>query len=135
MYASPGQYPTASYYPQYPAYASHGTYYASPSQQPATQAPQTTQQHTAPTPQPSTSASTSAAAAAAANSTPVTAVTGSPATGAGVNQGVWSDEETERLKKLAEESRSIGTSGEIEWDWVVHQWGNGRTRFVLFSPC
>ena len=50
----------------------------------------------------------------------------------GINQGSWSDEETEQLKKFAEQSRSVGASGEIEWDWVVRQWGSGRTRFVVF---
>ena len=55
-----------------------------------------------------------------------------PAAAPGVNQGSWSEEETERLKKLAEESKGKGTSGsgEIEWDWVITQWGNGRTRHV-----
>jgi hypothetical protein len=57
------------------------------------------------------------------------------AAAAGLNQGAWSDEETERLKKLAEQSKNVGTSGDMEWDWVVHQWGNGRTRFVTaFLP-
>jgi hypothetical protein len=55
-----------------------------------------------------------------------------PASSPGINQGTWSDEETERLKKFAEQSKSVGSSGEIEWDWVVHQWGSGRTRFVFF---
>jgi len=42
--------------------------------------------------------------------------------------GAWSDEETERLKKLAEDCRSVGVAGEIDWDRVVNQWGNTRTR-------
>lgn len=118
--APPGQYPSTPYYPQYSAYGT--PYYPPSAQQPATQP---SQQQTAQTPQPSTSAPI------IATTTTITTVSGSPATGAGVNQGAWSDEETERLKKLAEDSRSAGASGEIEWDWVVHQWGNGRTRFVL----
>jgi hypothetical protein len=98
---TPGQYPTTPYYHQYYP----GTYYPQPV--PAAQPQQ---------------ASTSAAT----TSTPTTA-TSNAATSA---VGAWSDEETERLKKLAEESRPIGTSGEIEWDWVVHQWGNTRTRYT-----
>ncbi|KAF8225330.1 hypothetical protein L208DRAFT_1051151, partial [Tricholoma matsutake] len=58
-----------------------------------------------------------------------TTVSGSLVTGAGVNQGAWSDEEW--LKKLAEDSRSAGASGEIKWDWVIHQWGNGCTRHQI----
>ena len=47
-----------------------------------------------------------------------------------LNQGAWSDEETEKLKKLAEESRTFNSTNEIDWDWVVSQYGNGRTRSV-----
>ncbi|KAL5525609.1 hypothetical protein ACEPAG_6945 [Sanghuangporus baumii] len=50
------------------------------------------------------------------------------------NQGAWSDEETERLKQLAEESKTAGTStesGEIDWDWVCNNWGPGRTRHQI----
>ena len=49
------------------------------------------------------------------------------------NQGAWSDEETEKLRRLAEESKSQGTSdgGEIDWDWVCNSWGAGRTRYLL----
>ena len=54
------------------------------------------------------------------------------------NQGAWSDEETEKLKRLAEESKSQGTTenGEIDWDWVCNQWGAGRTRYArwVFLP-
>ncbi|KAH7913591.1 hypothetical protein BJ138DRAFT_1124276 [Hygrophoropsis aurantiaca] len=50
----------------------------------------------------------------------------------GGNQGAWSDEETERLKKLAEDSRSENADGEgIAWDWVVEKWGNTRTRHQI----
>ena len=51
-----------------------------------------------------------------------------------LNQGAWSEEETQKLKKLAEESRSFGAAGDIEWDWVVSQYGNSRTRSVFFVP-
>lgn len=53
-----------------------------------------------------------------------------PGSSAG-SQGAWTDEEQERLKQLAEQSKSIGSTGNIEWDWVVHQWGPSRTRCVL----
>lgn len=45
------------------------------------------------------------------------------------NQGAWSDEETEKLKRLTEENRARPESnGEIDWDWVCSVWGAGRTR-------
>ncbi|KAF5359834.1 hypothetical protein D9756_003245 [Leucocoprinus leucothites] len=101
---TPGQYPTTPYYHQYYT----GTYYP-PQPVTTTQPPQ---------------ASTSAVS----TSPPASSVSANAATG---SVGAWSDEETERLKKLAEESKSVGTSGEIEWDWVVHQWGNTRTRHQI----
>ncbi|KAG2076723.1 hypothetical protein BDR04DRAFT_1045594 [Suillus decipiens] len=50
-------------------------------------------------------------------------------TGSGGNQGAWSEEETERLKKLAEEHRN--GSGEIIWDALCEKWGNSRTRHQI----
>lgn len=50
------------------------------------------------------------------------------------NQGAWSDEETERLKQLAEDSKNAGSgtdSGHIDWDWVCNTWGSGRTRHQI----
>lgn len=46
------------------------------------------------------------------------------------NQGAWSEEETEKLRKLADESRGEGEQGDIDWDWVCNAWGPGRTRYV-----
>ena len=48
------------------------------------------------------------------------------------NQGAWSDEETEKLKRLAEESKTQSTAenGDIDWDWVCNNWGPGRTRYI-----
>lgn len=128
VYAPPGQYPTTPYY-QYP-YVTPGTYYPQPQPQvsmPVQPQPAVTQTQPVQTPQPQPEASTS------------TGITVSSAnvitsgTGAGGNQGAWSDEETERLKKLAEESRSGTQTGDIDWDRVVGQWGNSRTRFIFFS--
>jgi len=61
---------------------------------------------------------------------PTATITTTPATGGTVigNQGAWSDEETERLKKLAEDSRARGPTTEIDWDWVIQEWGISRTR-------
>lgn len=53
---------------------------------------------------------------------------------AGGNQGAWSDEETEKLKQLAEDSKTSGTGtdhGVIDWDWVCNAWGPGRTRHQI----
>lgn len=54
-----------------------------------------------------------------------------PIPGSAGNQGAWSDEETEKLKKLAEEHRSA--SGEIAWDALCEKWGNSRTRWCSTS--
>ena len=121
--SAPGQYTTTPYY-QYPAYGHPAPYYAHPPQMPPQQQPV---------------ASTSAAAPTTpAAPQPTATITTTPATGGTVigNQGAWSDEETEKLKKLAEESKSKGTSGEIEWDWVIQEWGISRTRYVSpFTLC
>lgn len=47
---------------------------------------------------------------------------------AGSNQGAWSEDESTRLKQLAEQSKKDGLSGDAAWDWIVQQWGNKRTR-------
>jgi hypothetical protein len=102
---TPGQYPTTPYYHQYYP----GTYYPQPV--PAIQPqPVATTATVAPTPTPAPSVSATNTASSSV--------------------GAWSDEETERLKKLAEDSKAVGASGDIEWDWVVHQWGNTRTRYL-----
>jgi len=51
--------------------------------------------------------------------------------GSAGSQGAWTDEEQERLKQLAEQSKSVGNGDTIEWDWVVHQWGSSRTRHQI----
>ncbi|KAG8908122.1 hypothetical protein FRB99_000150 [Tulasnella sp. 403] len=45
--------------------------------------------------------------------------------------GAWSDEETERLKTLAEQSRSRTHNGDIDWDWTVDMFGETRTRHQI----
>ena len=118
----PGQYATTPYYHQYAytAGAPGGTYYPQPQQ--AQSAPPATQ------PQ---SAQPRAATASAATTQPTATITTTPATGGTVvgNQGAWSDEETERLKKMAEEHR-VKATGEINWDVVIQEWGISRTRFA-----
>ncbi|THV01029.1 hypothetical protein K435DRAFT_963703 [Dendrothele bispora CBS 962.96] len=107
VYPPPAAYPTASYY-QYP----YGQpYYAPPPVPASTSTPQPHVPVPAPAPAPP------------APSPTVTAPTS--ATG---NQGAWSDEEVERLKKLSAEARAAGQTGDAEWDWIVNQWGNGRTK-------
>ncbi|CAK5276134.1 unnamed protein product [Mycena citricolor] len=48
--------------------------------------------------------------------------------------GAWSDEEVERLRKLAEDSKTRNTTAEPDWDWVVGQWGHSRSRCVPELP-
>jgi hypothetical protein len=116
MYGTtPPRYPTAPYY-QYP----HAPgYYPTIPNQSASAPPATSS--SAPPPTQFVSTST------AATST-LTMATSNPA-GA---SGAWADEEVERLKRLADQSRSSGSSNETDWDWVVAQWGNTRTRPVIF---
>lgn len=48
------------------------------------------------------------------------------------NQGAWSEEETEKLRRLAEESRTAGNpDGDYDWDYVCNNWGPGRTRHQI----
>jgi len=108
-YPQYSMYPPAVPYYQYPYTTPGAAYYAPAQQQPTVQPP---------APQ----ASSSPPTAQTANAVPGPDTTG--------NQGAWSDEETERLKTLAEKSKS-GTTGEIDWDRVVSDWGNGRTRHQI----
>ncbi|EMD34095.1 hypothetical protein CERSUDRAFT_117601 [Gelatoporia subvermispora B] len=126
MYAAPGaRYPTAPYY----SYQPPTTYYPPPTQPTPTPAapapPAAAIATTTPTPAVPTSASTGTI-------TTFNAATGS--TTAGGQQGTWSEDETEKLRRLAEQSKEMGgaqNKGEIEWDWVVQQWGNSRTRHQI----
>ncbi|KAF8899921.1 hypothetical protein CPB84DRAFT_1922945, partial [Gymnopilus junonius] len=113
IYTAPPGYPTTTPYYQYAAYPP-GAYYA-PQQSMATH------------PQPAI------ASASSASAQPTATITTTPATGGTMvgNQGAWSEEETERLKALTEESRSKGPSGDIEWDWVIQEWGLSRTRHQI----
>lgn len=119
-------------YPQYPMYPPQGHYPTSPYYQytpwgqPAYQGPPPV----VPAPPPS-----APSVSVAPTPQPTATITTTPATGGTVigNQGAWSEEETERLKNLAEESKSKGTSGEIEWEWIIGQWGISRTRLVIFN--
>ncbi|OCH95421.1 hypothetical protein OBBRIDRAFT_788309 [Obba rivulosa] len=128
MYAAPGaRYPTAPYY----SYQPPTTYYPPPTQPtPPTSAP-------APAPTASTITTTTPTPAAPTTSSTGTLTTFSATTGsatAGGQQGAWSEEETEKLRRLAEQSKEMGgaqNKGEIEWDWVVQQWGNSRTRHQI----
>ncbi|KAJ4480010.1 hypothetical protein J3R30DRAFT_3656940 [Lentinula aciculospora] len=45
------------------------------------------------------------------------------------NSGAWSDDEIERLKSLTEERKT--SSGEIDWDDIISQWGSTRTRHQI----
>ncbi|KZT07660.1 uncharacterized protein LAESUDRAFT_742775 [Laetiporus sulphureus 93-53] len=117
-YASP-MYPTAAArYPTTPYYSYPSQPYYTPPPQPAAQPAQIT-------PTPSSTPTTGSVST-------FNAVTGSAAPGG--TSGAWSEEETERLRRLAEQSREMGgaqNKGEIEWDWVVQQWGNSRTRHQI----
>ncbi|KAF9048446.1 hypothetical protein BJ165DRAFT_1459614 [Panaeolus papilionaceus] len=117
----PAQYPTPPYY-QYPY---PPTYYSQQAVAGAsTVAPAATTQ-----PTPSASAPPTVIPS---TSQPIVSTIPSTSTGTMMgNSGSWSDEETERLRKLAEESKTKSASGEIEWDWVVQEWGPSRSRHQI----
>ncbi|EUC57594.1 hypothetical protein RSOL_225950 [Rhizoctonia solani AG-3 Rhs1AP] len=53
---------------------------------------------------------------------------------ANVNHGTWRDEESEKLRQLAEHSRKASKmSGQdkVDWDWVVERFGASRTRHQI----
>ncbi|KAI0255111.1 hypothetical protein BJV78DRAFT_1181392 [Lactifluus subvellereus] len=110
------RYPTAPYY-QYPHAA--GYYQTIPPQ-------------SASAPPPSSSSAPPANQFVASTSTPATSTLTMAASNPTGASGAWADEEVERLKSLAEQSRTSGSSNETDWDWVVGQWGNTRTRLVRF---
>ncbi|KAK0495201.1 hypothetical protein EDD18DRAFT_1171207 [Armillaria luteobubalina] len=126
----PGQYPAAPYY-QYPSYMPGPQYYGAPQppappQQQQPQQPQQQQQQQPPQQQPQQPPQQQQQPPAVPTPTVSTTMPG-----VGGNQGAWSDEEIERLKALAEESKSQNTTGEMEWDWVVNRFGNDRTRHQI----
>lgn len=51
-----------------------------------------------------------------------------------VNHGTWRDEESEKLRQLAEHSRAsskLNGQDKIDWDWVVERFGASRTRHQI----
>ncbi|KAH9998802.1 hypothetical protein BJV74DRAFT_986621 [Russula compacta] len=116
MYTTtPPRYPTAPYY-QYP----HAPgYYPS----------MTTQ--TAPAPPQTSSSAPASTQIISSTSTPATSTLTMATSNPAGASGAWADEEVERLKRLAEQSRTSGSSNETDWDWVVGQWGNTRTRHQI----
>lgn len=124
MFATPGQYATAPYY-QYPygppPPPPPGFY---PPQQPQQQQQQPQPQPAPPPPQPQPVASTST------QGTPA-APPAAPPPGSGSSSGAWTDEETERLRRLAEDSKGHTANGEIDWDHVIRHFGEGRTRHQI----
>ncbi|KAK1227679.1 hypothetical protein PQX77_009304 [Marasmius sp. AFHP31] len=47
------------------------------------------------------------------------------------SSGAWSDDEVERLKKLHDESKASGATGDAIWDSVVSKWGKTRSRHQI----
>ncbi|EPT05657.1 hypothetical protein FOMPIDRAFT_1027249 [Fomitopsis schrenkii] len=121
VYAA-ARYPTAPYYSYHTPPSA--PYYPPPPTAPAS----TSANATSPPPAPVAAAPASSASYSSAQPSTSTL---SPAVS---QQGTWSPEEEERLKQLAEKSRDQGgpqNKGEIEWDWVVQQWGNTRSRHQI----
>ncbi|KAI0649286.1 hypothetical protein C8Q79DRAFT_949826 [Trametes meyenii] len=140
MYSAPpgARYPTAPYY--YPPPQGAAPYYpppAQPAQSVSAPPAQSSPPPAAPTPAPPAPQPAPAPPPAPVPSNTGTISTFSAATGntaPGGHQGTWSEDETDRLKRLAEQSKEMGgpqNKGEIEWDWVIQQWGNSRTRHQI----
>ncbi|KZT73127.1 hypothetical protein DAEQUDRAFT_743343 [Daedalea quercina L-15889] len=132
-HAAPNPYYSGVYaaarYPTAPYYSYHTQPSASYYPPPATAAPASTST-TATTPGPSSTPAPPTSTPSYSATQPA-ASTSSSSVG---QQGSWSPEEEDRLRKLAEQSREQGgpqNKGEIEWDWVVQQWGNSRTRHQI----
>ncbi|KAJ6466533.1 hypothetical protein C8R47DRAFT_37765 [Mycena vitilis] len=104
------------YYPPPPPQPHPHSQSQQPPSQPQAQPQQQLQQLTAKPKPPPPKASTS---------------TPKPPSTNGGTQGPWSEAEVERLRKFAEDSKASSASKEIEWDWVVGQFGPGRTRHQI----
>lgn len=105
-------------YPQYPVYGTvpHSQYPTAPYYQYPTTYPYYPPPQPVGAPNASTNISTGAS-----STTPTTAST--------VNGAPWSEEELDRLRKLAEESKSHSNqAGKADWDWVVAEWGSSRSK-------
>ncbi|KAJ2926832.1 hypothetical protein H1R20_g10276, partial [Candolleomyces eurysporus] len=109
VYAT-GQYPTTPYY-QYPYPPPPGFY-------PPVQ----------PTATGSSGPSTTPAVAQATPSTSATPVV--TQSNVIASSGSWADDEVERLKRLAEDSKSQSGSGETDWEYVIRHFGDKRTRVL-----
>nr|GAT55267.1 predicted protein [Mycena chlorophos] len=71
----------------------------------------------------------SAAAAASTSTSPAPNSSIPMTTPGGVAQGSWSESEMARLRLLSETHKK--RNGEIDWDKVVTEWGNARTRHQI----
>lgn len=124
MYPPPqphGQYPTTSYY-QLP-FAHHAYYAPPPGATTGPGAASTSISATqATTPQPSSSTATQPSGGARSASV------SAPPTNSG---GPWLEDEIEKLKKVAEESKAASVTGEVDWDHVVRTFGDSRTRHQI----
>ena len=113
MYTTtPPRYPTAPYY-QYPH--APGYYPGMPTQ-------------SAPVLPPTSASAPPATQFVSSTSTATTSTLNMTSSNPAGASGAWTDDEVERLKRFAEQSRTSASSNETDWDWVVGQWGNTRTR-------
>ncbi|KAF9533833.1 hypothetical protein CPB83DRAFT_411331 [Crepidotus variabilis] len=141
VYSTAPQYPTTPYYHQYgygtPYYAQHpppGVMPMGTSIQPQPVASTSTTPAASSSTTTPTSTATSAASTVTMTTKPTTAtITTTPATGGTMigNSGQWSEEESDRLRKLSEDSKRRVSSGEADWDWIVSEWGPTRTRHQI----
>ncbi|KAF5342080.1 hypothetical protein D9611_001902 [Ephemerocybe angulata] len=47
------------------------------------------------------------------------------------SSGAWTDDETEKLRHLAENSKAASVNGEIDWEHVIRNFGDKRTRHQI----
>lgn len=106
-------------YPQYPVYGSapHAQYPTAPYYQYPTPYPYY------PHPQPIGAPIANTPTSAGATATTIATTS---------NSKSWSEEESERLRKLAEESKSrSGQMAKVDWEWVVGEWGPSKSRYAI----
>ncbi|VDB94285.1 unnamed protein product [Peniophora sp. CBMAI 1063] len=136
----------AAYYPPgaaYPGYPSGGYY---PYPYPATYAmpppPAAPPKHDAPVSAPPSSSRQPTPGSAPVPMQPLTphttipvvsvpASTSAPPPAPASASGTWAEDEIEKLKRLAEQSKTTNTTGDVNWDWVVQSWGPARSRHQI----
>ncbi|KZV64742.1 hypothetical protein PENSPDRAFT_656339 [Peniophora sp. CONT] len=132
--AYPGYAPGAAYYPYpYPATYSMPPPSATPAKHDApASAPLPVSRQPTPASAPAPMQALQAAPAPApAPAPPASTSASAPPPATASASGTWADDEIEKLKRLAEQSKGTNSMGDVNWDWVVQSWGPSRSRHQI----